>query len=52
MSVPNNDKGIAMIEMSVVLKLPKKSYKMMMTKIAPSMRALATLLTDASMTSA
>ena len=52
MKLPNNESGIATTEMIVVLKLPKKSINITMTRTAPSTNALATLLTEASMKSA
>ena len=50
-TVPKRESGIATTEIKVVRKLPKKTKRMMMTKIAPSTRLRPTLLTEASMKS-
>ncbi len=47
MMVPKRESGIATTEITVVRKLAKKINRMMMTKIAPSINALPTLLTEA-----
>ena len=52
MKLPSNESGIATMDIIVVLKLPKKRSKITMTSTAPSTKALATLLTEASMKSA
>ena len=52
MKLPRSESGMAMTEMIVVLKLPKKRRRMTITKTAPSTKARATLLTEASMKSA
>ena len=52
MMVASRDIGMAMIEMTVVLKLPRNRKRIMMTNTAPSSRALPTLPTEACMKSA
>ena len=58
MSIPNSfstitvarsETGMAITEISVVLKLPRKRNRMRTTNMAPSSRALATLWTEDSM---
>jgi len=43
---------MAMMDMSVVRKLPKNKNRITITNMAPSINALPTLLTDASIKSA
>ena len=52
MMVASRDTGIAITEMSVVLKLPRKRKRIRITKRAPSSRARPTLPTEAWMKSA
>ena len=50
--MPNNDRGMEMMEMSVVRKLPRKRKSTITTNMAPSSNALPTLPTDDWMKSA
>ncbi len=51
-TAPRSDKGMASSEMTVVLKLPRKTSRMIVTNTAPSISARWTFLTDLSIKSA